>query len=47
MKIDWPLIFYALTFLCSVTSLVNGNMQALAVGLLFSVLGILTEGKRK
>lgn len=47
MKIDWSLIFYALTVLCSVTALVNSDMQALAVGLLFSVLGMLTERKRK
>lgn len=47
MKIDWPLIFYVLTVLFSVAALVNNDLQALAVGLLFSVLGMITERKIK
>jgi hypothetical protein len=47
MKIDWPLIFYVFTILFSVAALVNNDLQALAVGLLFSVLGMITERRMK
>lgn len=40
-------VFYILAFLMSLTSLATKDVQLLAIGLLCSILGILTESKRK
>jgi hypothetical protein len=39
----WHLGFYVLAVLCSVTSLVTGDLEILAVGLLMCIMGTLTE----
>ena len=47
MMNHWSLIFYVLSILFAVTSLVTNDLQTLAVSLLFSVMGILIERKSK
>lgn len=42
----WHLGFYILAVLCSVVSLVTADVELLAVGLLMSIMGILTERLR-
>jgi hypothetical protein len=39
----WHLGFYILAVLCSVVSLVSGDLNVLAIGLLMSIMGILSE----
>lgn len=39
----WYLGFYVLAVMCSIVSLLNGDVELLAVGLLMSIMGILTE----
>lgn len=42
----WHLGFYILAVLCAVVSLVTADVELLAVGLLMSIMGILTERLR-
>jgi hypothetical protein len=39
----WHLGFYILAVLCSIVSLITSDVELLAVGLLMSVMGILSE----
>ena len=44
---DWSLIFFVLSIMFAVTSLITNDLQTLAVSLLFSIMGILIERKNK
>jgi len=44
---DWSLVFFILSIVFAVTSLVTNDLQTLAVSLLFSIMGILIERKGK
>ena len=44
---DWSLVFFVLSVVFAVTSLVTNDLQTLAVSLLFSIIGILIERKNK
>jgi len=43
----WSLVFFAFSILFALASLINDDLQTLAVGLLFSIMGVLTERKTK
>lgn len=46
LTMKWHLGFYILAVLCAVVSLVTADVELLAVGLLMSIMGILTERLR-
>jgi hypothetical protein len=43
----WSMTFFVFSILFAVISLITNDLQSLAVGLLFSIMGILAERKMK